>query len=677
MGYTMLKNSGGKRKYAENGLEASALKFIRDYCEDLRFDQEKNRREESEKRFLGRSMGAGQIPYNMQMDLDRLCLENALERFLRSGKKEDAFDVYFCYLEMFVGEYEKTRRMIELLSEFEANGSGLLMKHRDHYSHSVYVFALGLAIYESNSIYRNTYNKKYVLTDEHQAACHYLRYWGLASLFHDIGYPFELPFEQVASYFEVHGEGRKSQPFMAYRSLDSFIAIDEVVQEKLEKLYAGKKFATINELFAYALAEKFGEAYGCDEKQMLSYLEEKPTQPDKFNYFMDHAYFSAVVLFKKLFMEMDCLLGAEYLDSLTAILMHNSLYKFCIANPNMDPEKPGMHVWYKGKGNIPFQAEWHPLAYMLMLCDELQCWDRTAYGRNSKNELHPMGCVFDFSGNSINATYLFDEKEISKINSFKDQYIEWFPHQKGKAPELKAYSGMYIKNESGVSGFLEDIERIVDLTEIKLTVDTGITANIRDGRRNYLSGSNFINLYNFAMILNGRWNCVNAWKNAKNAGQEEKFLENKAMLIYFGESFKELSLEYKLFNINQAKAFARYLNEIGCFYTDKAVDFELLDSFTEDELIKIGFLEHQRWLQEHLDMGWEYGTPDKKDRELVRQHKDMIPDFDYNQAEVSVEQAEENYRRLDKEEQDKDTDPMECMLAMLKLFDGLRIYRLN
>ncbi len=30
--------------------------------------------------------------------------------------------------------------MIELLSEYEANGSGLLMKHRDHYSHSVYVF---------------------------------------------------------------------------------------------------------------------------------------------------------------------------------------------------------------------------------------------------------------------------------------------------------------------------------------------------------------------------------------------------------------------------------------------------------------------------------------------------------------------------------------------------------
>lgn len=130
MGYLTLKNSGGKRKYTENDLEASALRFIRERCEGLRFDMQKSMCEDTEKKiFFGRSIGMNQIPYNMQMDLDRLCLENALERFLNSGKKEDDFDVYFCYLEMFVGDYDKTRRMIELLSEFEANGSGLLMKH--------------------------------------------------------------------------------------------------------------------------------------------------------------------------------------------------------------------------------------------------------------------------------------------------------------------------------------------------------------------------------------------------------------------------------------------------------------------------------------------------------------------------------------------------------------------
>lgn len=673
MGYTQLTNSCVLRQYPKNGLGACVRAFIRENCEDLRFDAGKEEKEDHEKKiFLGSSLKENQIPYNMQMDIDRLCLERALERFLQSGKKEDAFDVYFCYLEMFIGDYEKTRRMIELLSEFEANGSGLLMKHRDHYSHSVYVFALGLAIYQSNEIYRKKYQDYCQqccgLSNEHQVAHHYLQYWGLTSLFHDIGYPFELPFEQVASYFEVTGEDRKDNPYIAYHALDKFINIDAGVQEKLEVLYDSQKFSTTNELFAYVLYEKLGKDYGFSYEQMNQWLDEKPTEPNEFGYYMDHAYFSATVLFQKLFGEMQCKLTAEHLDALIAILIHNSLYKFKIADYK-NADKPSK----------PLKAEKHPLAYMLMLCDELQCWDRTAYGRNSKKELHPMGCNFDFSNDGIKAVYLFDKKEVAKIDGFKDSYIKWLQggKEKNKGPKLKAYSSMYIKNENDISAFQADIERIVDTEDInRLSVETGLYINVQANNKNYLSDSKFINLYNFAIILNGRWDNED-WKAAKNAGQEEKFLSDDKEINKCAEQFKKLSLEYKLSNINQAKAFARYMNEIGCFYSDKSVDFEMVDRFNQEELIKIGILEHQRWLQEHYDMGWTYGTPDKAERDYKRQHKDMIPEFDALQSEVSLEKAKENYDRLDKGEQDKDTEPMECMLAMLKMFDGLRIYRLN
>ena len=92
--------------------------------------------------------------------------------------------------------------------------------------------------------------------------------------------------------------------------------------------------------------------------------------------------------------------------------------------------------------------------------------------------------------------------------------------------------------------------------------------------------------------------------------------------------------------------------------------------------MKIGILEHRRWLQEHYDMGWSYGEPEKSERELVRLHKDMIPGAELAGKVVSQEAAEKNYHRLDKVEQDKDVEPMECMLAMMKIFDGVRIYRL-
>ena len=223
------------------------------------------------------------------------------------------------------------------------------------------------------------------------------------------------------------------------------------------------------------------------------------------------------------------------------------------------------------------------------------------------------------------------------------------------------------------NGFQEDIERIVDLSNIRLCVETGLAEHIHAGNRSYLSDSSFINLYNFGIILNGRWE-DSGWKRAKAAGQEEKFFSDDNIMKKYTESFKTLSLEYKLENINQAKAFAKYMNEIGCFYTDKPVDFEQVDSFTEDELVKIGLLEHQRWLQDHYDMGWIFGEPDDKKRDFERKHKDMVPNFDG--FDVSDEVSRMNYERLDKATQDKDMEPMECMLAMLRMLDGLKIYRL-
>jgi len=40
------------------------------------------------------------------------------------------------------------------------------------------------------------------------------------------------------------------------------------------------------------------------------------------------------------------------------------------------------------------------------------------------------------------------------------------------------------------------------------------------------------------------------------------------------------------------------MDEIGCFYTDRAVDYESVETFSKKQLDIIAELEHMRWLCE-------------------------------------------------------------------------------
>ena len=57
----------------------------------------------------------------------------------------------------------------------------------------------------------------------------------------------------------------------------------------------------------------------------------KPEHPEEFNGYIDHAYFSTIMLLNTLINVVDKdELNEMYTHSMTAILLHNSLYKFSI-----------------------------------------------------------------------------------------------------------------------------------------------------------------------------------------------------------------------------------------------------------------------------------------------------------------------------------------------------------
>ena len=652
-------------------LKAMALRFLHTRCENLLFDAKRESMEKTEGILYGTSLKPHQIPYNMQMDINRLCLERELGKFVDSGVAEDAYTVYYSYLEIFFGHYGKSKKMVELLSEFEANGSSLLLKHRDHYSHSVYVFALGLAFYESNEKYRTGFKAFYGfdpdeknIEEDRRAACCFLEYWGLTSLFHDIGYPFELPFEQMMSYFEVDGRKRGNSLFLAYHNTDTITGMKAEAKAHFKKLY-NREFDSTENIFAFGITEKLGETYGFTEEYILDKIHNKPIAPDCYGYYMDHAYFSAA----RLYHEIESSLGVDrinqmHIDALTAILLHNSLFKFAI-----------LFFGDSEKHKNPLNQDKHPLAWLLMLCDELQCWDRKAYGRNSRTELHPMSAEFDFRNDVIHAYYYFDEDEKIKIDRFNTEYRKWEDEgKKGTMPRLKAYSDMAAAEQR----FVTNIKSIVDTKRLSLTVIPKTRKPDYESKHTYLSTSSFLHLYDFAVTLNARYS-YNGRENEIETSELEK-------------EFEELSLEYQLSNINQAKMFARYLDEINCFYTDRPVNYKMITSFTEEQIEKkIAPLEHCRWMHEHFDMAWEsgnlyetaevppemierYGT--EKDarkalREQMRMHKLVMA------GSPEDEKIYVHYHSLPIEERRKNYEPFNSMLKLIKKYDGLRIYSLN
>jgi len=343
----------------------------------------------------------------------KIFIRQAILAFLDKETKETAMGVYRTFFDSYrillPGSSNPFVDLLDVLKCYEENAAVLIDKQRDHYIHSVNVFILGLSIYARNARYRAAFKKTVMDKSEYKFSYdtkneEFFYRWGLASLFHDVGYPVEIVGRQINKFADfatgVDGTSGKVNVQLTFSDFDGLNSISEVAPKRaFTQCYYNRyeDCVYIDTLKPVdLLAHKLHTSLGTDLKTTKAALDDFVNVMARCG-FIDHGYYSAIIVLKWYgYLIQTARYKPEYLfwpvlDSASAILLHNC-YR------NMMQKKPF------GLGAL--KAETHPIAFLLILCDELQEWNREAYGVKDRLRILPAEARLSISDDTLEITLI-------------------------------------------------------------------------------------------------------------------------------------------------------------------------------------------------------------------------------------------------------------------------------
>jgi len=346
----------------------------------------------------------------------------SINNFLDNKTEGPAFKVYKSFFEAYwIGIQNEVNPFLELtliMKNFEEYSGKLLEKHRDHYIHTVFVFLLGLSVYIQNNNFRKIFNE-YALNKETYPDSYDTKHeeffyrWGLASLSHDIAYPIEIIIKQANEYIkfvcgycdpveEIMGIEVKLSTSNEFTNLPiikpkkEFKTKFNLDYSKFKQRFLGDSIS----LLSYVLSENFNirvRDLKNNLNEFINYMDKKG--------FIDHGYFSAIIMLRwyyHLIKKTEWHPAYFYfpvLDSSSSILLHN-YYR---------------HRLMKKPFNLnSMNANQHPIAYLLILCDELQEWNRKGYGRMNIKQNTPINFVLVINESELRIKYEYSNEKDNK-----------------------------------------------------------------------------------------------------------------------------------------------------------------------------------------------------------------------------------------------------------------------
>lgn len=524
-------------------------------------------------------------------------MKEALQAFAERDNKETAGEVYETFLDCYkqlLGGNDNFVDLLDILRGYEENAALLIDKQRDHYVHSVNVFLLGIRIWQRNPAFRKA-AEAYL---EGQGKCsfsgveeEFFFRWGMAALFHDTGYPVEITSNQVKKFIgTVVADGTRSAgTYIGYQD-EACLTTLTCNGEKLD--------------FVAMLSRHMGETLGVDEELLEKTLAGFIRDMQQGGH-VDHGYYSALALLQHYgFMAGGSdssrqIYQEAILDAACAILLHN-YYK---------------HVLQKPPFSLPpLAADLHPLGYLLILCDELQEWNRQAYGIVDRQKVQAADSKIELGEDSLKIHYI----------TYGGVLGEAFSAKKKKTLE------QLLKLDQIFPGGVE----VTVTTKSEL-----LLSHIQSGERK-LPRPFLEHVEQMSRRIHERYN------------EAQKAAHPDEPLAY--PDWESLSDDLKYSNIRQARSYFGYLEAAGMYAAQEGGKEKEVLEFPEELTEALARAEHENWMAERMENGWTYGP----EKDVERKRSPYL---------VPYEELSEEIRQLDRN----------AIGNILPLFHeiGLRVFR--
>ena len=498
-------------------------------------------------------------------------LRGAVTAFLEHETPETAFAVYRAFFDSYritlPGKNDPFIDLVDILRSYEATAATLIDKQRDHFIHAVNVFLTGLSIYAENPAYRKAFDsavpeKDYIYAYQTPHEEFFFR-WGVASLFHDVGYPVEIVGHQINRFIrmvaDVDGDDVRVRAQIRYENFSELNHIKEVVPKRpftraFYEAYEGCSYIdllTPNDLLAHRVHQTLGTDLMETKKAVDRFVDDMAASG-----FIDHGYYSAMIILKWYGYAIQ--MAGDHperfywpiLDSATAILLHNYYRNVLQKKPfnlgPMDPKK-------------------NPVAYLLILCDELQEWNREAHGILTRTFTLADTVHLSLRDGLLSATYVTRHGRLP---------------EKFSAEKVELLRGLLDLGALFPLGFEVDAESLDSFDIFKPQLQ-------KINARPLLKDIELL-----AIAIHARY-C-------------EKQLQDHPDRPLDYPDFSQLPDDLKYSNLRQAQGICDRLEQVGYRLGPKGGK-DPVKTFPPELLEFMAELEHEAWMQERLSRGWKLG----------------------------------------------------------------------